>query len=150
SVDAMHLGSRKGVDFLGVSFSSLDLVGHAFGPDSHEVQDMVVRLDRTIGGLLDHLDRTVGPGRYVLAFTADHGVGRVVEQVPGAGRHTNAEVTAAISGALKKYLGDAKPVVANAFTDIYLTSQAQACLKKDPQAAGDVLAALHAMPGIAH
>ena len=43
-----------------MSFSSLDAVGHAFGPDSHEVQDALVRIDRTIGRLLDALDAQVG------------------------------------------------------------------------------------------
>ena len=50
-------------DFLGVSFSMLDAVGHAFGPRSHEVQDVLVRLDETIGRLLDHLDEKVGAGQ---------------------------------------------------------------------------------------
>ena len=51
------LGQRAAVDFLGVSFSALDYVGHEFGPDSHEVQDTLLRLDRTLGDLLDALDR---------------------------------------------------------------------------------------------
>ncbi len=75
--------SDKGpqIDFLGVSFSALDLVGHAYGPDSHEVQDVLARLDVTIGELLDHLDRTVGAGKYVVAFSADHGVAQIPEQI---------------------------------------------------------------------
>ena len=55
-------------------FSSLDVVGHSFGPRSHEVQDALVRLDRLLGQLLALLDRKVGRGRYVLALTSDHGV----------------------------------------------------------------------------
>ena len=49
SVDALKLGQGTGTDFLGISFSALDYVGHDFGPTSHEVQDTLVRLDRTIG-----------------------------------------------------------------------------------------------------
>ncbi len=45
SVDALKLGQSGGTDFLAVSFSALDLVGHAFGPRSHEVQDVLARLD---------------------------------------------------------------------------------------------------------
>ena len=81
SVDALKLGQGTGTDFLGVSFSALDLVGHDFGPASHEVQDTLVRLDRTLGALLAHLDRTVGAGNYVVALTADHGAA----PIPGAG-----------------------------------------------------------------
>jgi hypothetical protein len=87
SIDALKLGRGVGVDFLGVSFSSLDSVGHAFGPASHEVQDMVIRLDRTIGRLLDHLDSTVGRGNYVVAFSSDHGVAPIPDQVPVPGDH---------------------------------------------------------------
>jgi predicted AlkP superfamily pyrophosphatase or phosphodiesterase len=53
AIDALHLGSQNTTDFLGISFSSLDVVGHTYGPKSHEVQDVLVRLDRTIGRLLE-------------------------------------------------------------------------------------------------
>ena len=56
AIDGFHLGRGPETDFLGVSFSALDLVGHAFGPRSHEVQDVLVRLDRTLERLLNHLD----------------------------------------------------------------------------------------------
>jgi predicted AlkP superfamily pyrophosphatase or phosphodiesterase len=81
AIDALQLGRADSTDFLGVSFSALDVVGHAFGPRSHEVQDMLVRLDRTIGTLLEHLDSTVGTGNYALGLSADHGVADI--PVPG-------------------------------------------------------------------
>src|SRR4029450_8084452 len=74
AIDKMSLGKGPGTDFPGGSFSSLDLVGHAYGPRSHEVQDILARLDATIGRLLDHLDRPVGAGNYVLGVSAGHGV----------------------------------------------------------------------------
>ncbi len=80
----LKLGQGPGTDFLAVSFSALDTVGHAYGPRSHEVQDMLVRLDATIGRLLAALDGQVGPGRYALAFTSDHGVSPVPQQMHGA------------------------------------------------------------------
>ena len=52
----LQLGKGPGTDFLAVSFSALDTVGHAYGPRSHEVQDILVRLDETIGRLLSELD----------------------------------------------------------------------------------------------
>jgi hypothetical protein len=57
-----------------VSFSSNDLIGHIWGPDSQEVLDVTLRSDKVMQTLLDHLDSTVGKGRYVLALTADHGI----------------------------------------------------------------------------
>jgi ABC-type ATPase involved in cell division len=54
--------------------AALDKVGHDFGPNSHEIQDVLIRLDRTLGGLFAGLDRLVGAGNYTVALTADHGV----------------------------------------------------------------------------
>jgi predicted AlkP superfamily pyrophosphatase or phosphodiesterase len=149
SSDELQLGRGSHIDFLGVSFSALDLVGHAYGPDSHEVQDVVARLDVTIGALLDHLDRTVGAGNYVVAFTADHGVGRIPEETGVGGRETNAETTAVIEKALAPLLGPGK-YVANAFyTDIYLQKAALKRMHKDPAVRAAVLDALRGMTGIA-
>jgi hypothetical protein len=74
AIDAERLGTRATPDLLCLSFSSNDLVGHAWGPDSQEVLDITLRSDGIVRRLLDHLDARVGKGRYVLALTADHGV----------------------------------------------------------------------------
>lgn len=81
----LKLGESAGTDFLAISFSGLDRVGHGFGPRSHEVQDLLVQLDATIGQLLDALDARVGKGNYVLALTGDHGVSPVPEQLAAMG-----------------------------------------------------------------
>ena len=83
SIDALKLGQGSTTDFLGVSFSATDGVGHVYGPRSHEIQDLLVRLDRTIGKLIEHLDTAVGPGNYVLGLSADHGVSEIPEQIGG-------------------------------------------------------------------
>jgi predicted AlkP superfamily pyrophosphatase or phosphodiesterase len=72
--DSFQLGRRTTTDFLSVSFSTLDDVGHAFGPDSREVEDVLRHLDVTLGDFITRLDTTVGRANYVLAFSADHGV----------------------------------------------------------------------------
>src|SRR6185369_5154717 len=72
-VERLKLGA-EGPDLLAIGFSALDFVGHAYGPRSHEVQDLLVRLDGVIGRLMDVLDQSVGRDRYVLALTSDHGV----------------------------------------------------------------------------
>jgi predicted AlkP superfamily pyrophosphatase or phosphodiesterase len=76
-VDAFKLGAREGTDFLGVSLSSTDTVGHPFGPASRELEDTVARQDDVLGALIRHLDARVGRNRYVLALSADHGVSDV-------------------------------------------------------------------------
>ena len=91
---------------LAVSFSALDLVGHEFGPRSHEVQDVLVRLDVAIGRLLDALDRRSAPGSYVVAFSADHGVAPLPEQAAAlgmdAGRIALAEIRHARADAARE------------------------------------------------
>jgi predicted AlkP superfamily pyrophosphatase or phosphodiesterase len=74
AVDAEMLGQRNVIDYLAIDLGSTDDVGHDFGPLSLEQFDTLKRLDRALGGFLDHLDAVVGKGRYVLAFSADHGV----------------------------------------------------------------------------
>jgi predicted AlkP superfamily pyrophosphatase or phosphodiesterase len=73
-VQALDLGKGPGTDVLAVSFSSTDLIGHRFGPDSREVHDQVVRLDRTIGRFIDSLYKLRDSTRIIFALTGDHGV----------------------------------------------------------------------------
>ena len=149
TVDTLGLGQGAGTDFLSVSFSTLDLVGHQYGPASHEVQDVLFRLDRTIGRLLDHLDARVGRGRYVLALSADHGVAPLPEQ-SGGRRQPSAEIIATIDKALAPFFGPGKYVAHTVYTDLYLAPGIFDRLKKTPAASEAVLQALRALPGIAH
>ena len=150
SVDALQLGQRGSLDFLAVSFSTLDLVGHQFGPASHEVQDIVVRLDRSIGMLLDHLDARVGRGRYVVGFSSDHGVAPMPEQTSAAGRQASTQTVAAIDKALVPILGPGKYAQQSVYTDLYLVPGVLDKLKANPQATTAVLDALRALPGVEH
>jgi predicted AlkP superfamily pyrophosphatase or phosphodiesterase len=86
AIDAEKLGQRDTPDLLVVSFSSNDLVGHCWGPDSQEVLDTTLRSDGIVKALLDHLDRRVGKGRYVVALTSDHGVCPLPEVSKAQGR----------------------------------------------------------------
>lgn len=73
-VRSIGLGQRAGTDLLSMSLSTTDIVGHAYGPDSRELHDQLLRLDRYLGWFLDSLVRLVPPNRIVLALTGDHGV----------------------------------------------------------------------------
>jgi arylsulfatase A-like enzyme len=72
-IEGAGLGKSKDPDFLAVSLSSPDYVGHRFGPNSMEVEDTYLRLDREIASFLKYLDRRFGRNRYLLFLTADHG-----------------------------------------------------------------------------
>lgn len=68
-----QMGKGAETDFLAVSLSSTDYVGHQFGINSIEIQDTYLRLDRDLGDFLSALDRQVGAGNYLFFLTADHG-----------------------------------------------------------------------------
>jgi hypothetical protein len=70
----MALGRSDATDVLAVSLSTTDAVGHAFGPDSRELHDQLLRLDRWLGGFLDSLAKLVPEQRTVFVLTGDHGI----------------------------------------------------------------------------
>jgi predicted AlkP superfamily pyrophosphatase or phosphodiesterase len=72
AIDKEQLGKDSITDFLAVSFSSTDYVGHTFGPRSMELQDTYLRLDLTLAKFMSYLDQVVGKENYVLFLTADH------------------------------------------------------------------------------
>ena len=72
AIETEQLGNDEITDFLTVSFSSTDYVGHILGPRSIELQDTYLRLDQTIATFLAYLDKTVGKNNYLLFLTADH------------------------------------------------------------------------------
>ncbi|HYV98605.1 MAG TPA: alkaline phosphatase family protein [Gemmatimonadaceae bacterium] len=74
-VGAMELGAGDNrTDLLAVSLSTTDAIGHRWGPDSRELHDMVLRVDRYLGAFLDSLYALRGQRRVIVALTADHGV----------------------------------------------------------------------------
>lgn len=149
AIGDFQLGQRNAVDLLGVSFSATDLVGHSFGPDSHEVQDTLLRLDRTLGSLLATLDRVVGRDRYVLGLSADHGVARIPEAARAGGENAGrvplglvrSTVEAALSG-----LGPGPHVARVEYTQIYLTPDTAA--RASAATLAPAIAAVQAMPGV--
>lgn len=73
ALEAEALGADAIPDFLAISYSSTDYVGHFYGVDSKEVEDTYLRLDQDLARLLKHLDKKVGSGNYTVFLTADHG-----------------------------------------------------------------------------
>jgi predicted AlkP superfamily pyrophosphatase or phosphodiesterase len=67
-----NLGKSKFTDFLAISFSSTDYIGHQFGPASKEIEDTYLRLDKDLADLLSFLDKQVGENNYTVFLTADH------------------------------------------------------------------------------
>jgi predicted AlkP superfamily pyrophosphatase or phosphodiesterase len=73
AIEHESLGQRGETDFLALSLSSTDRIGHRYGPNSVEIEDTYLRLDLDIADFLRFLDEKVGVGNYSLFLTADHG-----------------------------------------------------------------------------
>ncbi|RFZ93046.1 alkaline phosphatase family protein [Mucilaginibacter conchicola] len=73
AVEGENLGKNVVTDFLAVSLSSTDYVGHQFGPNSVEAEDTYLRLDKDLAAFFTYLDGKVGKGNYTVFLTADHG-----------------------------------------------------------------------------
>src|ERR1700676_4003654 len=152
AVDKLQLGGGPGIDFLSVSFSSVDYVGHAFGPRSWEVQDELARLDRDLAEFFTHLDKTVGRGKYIVGVRSDHGVGTVPAELRrtgiDAGRLNLAEIKNRIEQALES-LHYTQPSVSKIDgADVYFTPGTYAKVKSDPHALQLVIEAIQSVPGV--
>ncbi len=83
-VQSLTLGGGAHTDVLSISLSATDYIGHRYGPDSREIHDQVVRVDRTLGVFLDSLYRLRDSSQITIALTADHGVGTIPELAPAS------------------------------------------------------------------
>jgi hypothetical protein len=131
------LGKDDITDFLCVSYSTTDAIGHQFGPNSVEVEDAYLRLDRNLADLLKSLDKEVGAGNYTVFLTADHAVAEVpqylVDNKVPAGYFSENRLKASLDEFLANYFSG-KSMIANISNDqIFLDHDA---FQKDPKASG--------------
>lgn len=129
AIEGHGLGADDVTDILAIGFSASDYIGHAFGPDSHEIMDQILRLDLLLGRLLEALRARVGADRFVLVLTSDHSVMPLAEtlqkQGVKAGRVKPADLQAAAMAALEKRFPGKKDLVASYMApDFYLNLDA--------------------------
>ncbi|HSU13994.1 alkaline phosphatase family protein [Longimicrobium sp.] len=149
----MRLGDGPATDVLAVSLSSTDAVGHAYGPDSREIHDQVLRLDRWLGAFLDSVYAGRDPSTVVVALTADHGVTpfpEVADPAHAAAMHVS-------DAALLRWLRDTAtrygvPAAAMAFEEgglLRLDPAALVHAGRDPNAvASEFVALARSIPGV--
>lgn len=117
------LGKNDRVDMLCVSYSTPDIIGHAFGPQSVEIEDTYLRLDKEIERLLNALDKEVGANEYVVFLTADHAVVPVPQylvdnNLPGGSVYLT-EAMKELNGKICSKYGDSL-IINNSYLNIYL------------------------------
>lgn len=111
AIDSEDLGANPAgvTDFLAVSLSSTDYVGHQFAINSIEVEDTYLRLDADLGEFLSYLDKKVGKGNYTLFLTADHGAAhnpKYFQDIKGnAGYFNTVEAKTVLNDKLEKKFG---------------------------------------------
>jgi predicted AlkP superfamily pyrophosphatase or phosphodiesterase len=130
-VTSLGLGRDDAPDFLNVSLSQTDRIGHAYGPLSREELDNLLRLDRELGEFFAFLDRTVGTGRWVVGLSADHG-SLVAPETPWPGERPGRRATPAEKSALKAI----RDSVASMKDDAEAPARAAATLRSLPFVAG--------------
>ena len=148
--EKLSMGTRDATDMIAISFSALDLVGHAYGPRSHEVQDVLARLDVTLGHLFDRLDARVGANHYVVALSADHGVATIPEQITDteAGRVSSTDLARRIDAALAQTVGEDAHALPGAELSFNFSEAVAARLHSSEDARRAVKTAVLATPGV--
>lgn len=92
------LGMDEHTDLLSISFSAPDYIGHKFGPQSLEVEDCYLRLDRELAAFLDFIDQKIGLNNTLIFLTADHGAAEVPQylldmNIPAGILNSKVEIT---------------------------------------------------------
>lgn len=160
AVDAEELGRDDVPDLLCVGFSSTDYAGHAFGPHSQEMLDMVVRADGVLERFLSALDSRVGLRNVLVVLTSDHGVAPIPEYLqrhaPSLGaarispRHYRETCDRVLAGAYGRPPGKESWIVRHGHGTVYLDRPALQSRGVDPDAAARLLAdSLVRWPGVA-
>lgn len=137
AIDGEKMGADATTDFLAISYSSTDALGHAVGPNAIEIQDMYMRLDKNMEDLLRTLDAKVGAGNYTVFLTADHAVADVAQymkdnRVP-AGYFNSSRLETNLNQHLQKYFPGKKIVETISGGQVFFD---QDIFENDPKASG--------------
>ena len=128
AIEGYNLGGGKFTDFLAVSFSSPDAIGHTYGPNSIEIEDNYLRLDKELADFFTYLDKRFGKGNYLYFITADHGVsespGYYLENKMPSGAIQDKDFSKALQDGLKEKYGIEKPVLSFANYQLYMDWEA--------------------------
>ena len=124
AIKGEQLGQDAITDFLCVSFSTPDYIGHAFGTHAIETEDNYIRLDRQLAELFSQLDATVGKGQWTAFLSADHGVADVpglskLYRIPGDAKPYG-EIGGAVKAALEKAFGPGQWMLSYVNQQVYI------------------------------
>jgi predicted AlkP superfamily pyrophosphatase or phosphodiesterase len=154
AIEGESLGARNVTDFLAVSFSSPDYIGHTFGPNSIEIEDTYLRLDKDLADFLVYLDTKIGKGQYLVFLTADHAVahapGFAQENKLPAGLSNTTQLQKNLNDALQREFGNGNYIETIMNHQVFLNNEQIAQSKKLTREAvkRSLIQALLAQPGV--
>lgn len=143
AIDGEKMGGDEWPDFLCVSYSATDKLGHGVAPNAIEIEDMYLRLDRSLADLFKKLDEAAGRGNYVVFLSADHGVAEnpqyLIDNKVPAGYTHNSNLKARLNPFLQQYFPGKEVVHTIMNEQIYFNHDA---FSSDPKTGGmDILIA---------
>lgn len=148
AIKGEQLGTDRSPDLLVVSLSAHDYVGHGWGHESWEMWDLELRLDQQLGQFMTALDQMVGPDRWSMIVTSDHGASPMPEKLHG-GRITFEQVRSAANTAAASVLGPGNWIDNAHYPNVFFSKAMLAQPKGELEsAAKHVVYALRSFPGI--
>ncbi len=154
AIKAEQMGKGEYTDFLALSLSSTDYVGHQFGVNAVETEDTYLRLDRDLAAFFNYLDANIGKGQYTIFLTADHGAAHNTaflrdHEIP-AGVWDDSQVIRTLNAQLlEKYKGD-RLILSFTNYQVQLNNVTIKRLKLDESAIkNDIIQYLQQQPAIA-
>lgn len=137
AIDGEKMGIDEWPDFLCVSYSATDKLGHAVGPNAIELEDIYLRLDRSLADLFKKLDEVAGKGNYVVFLSADHAVAEnpqyMVDSKVPAGYQRNSNLKARLNPFLQTYFPGKEVIHSIMNEQIYFNHDA---FSSDPKTGG--------------
>ena len=136
-IENEKLGQKEATDYLAISFSSTDYVGHLFGPSSLETEDNILRLDRVLSELFQFVNNKIGLDKTLIVLSADHGASEAPEYMAEHGMETGRfpldwfKKGSPLSDALKKRFGRDDLVAVHSHPYLYLDLDAIESTKLD-------------------
>jgi len=142
AINSEHLGEGSSTDFLAVSCSATDYVGHQYGPNSIEAEDTYLRLDKDLEQFFNYLDTKIGKGNYLVFLSADHGAAHVPgfmteNKLPG-GLFNDSPVIKSLNTKIEEKFKVKKAIITSTNSQFYFNHQAI----KDANADFDAIKAL--------
>jgi predicted AlkP superfamily pyrophosphatase or phosphodiesterase len=155
AIENEQLGKSTVTDFLAVSLSSTDYIGHQFAPNSIEIEDTYLRLDQDFAKFFSYLDKIVGRGNYTVFLSADHGAAHnpnfLLDQKISAGFWPSNQITKELNNFLEAKYQNKNLVISLLNYQVNLNNTLIADAKLNEQAIiSDCIAFLSTQPGVAN